>query len=203
MLRKTRKLFTTSWVILYFTWVQEINICISKVFSDGVAERKIVIIPFHKFQKQPQEGRCSVRKGVLTNFANFTGKHLCQSLFLIKLQASASKSIKKETLAQLFSCEVYKIYKNTFFIKHHWATASETSVIKTSVRKLNTMRKACLCINLCFNTINWSMGKKESVCWKMWVSGSKILLPDEVIANWSKTYFSQRLGSGAINNWLH
>ena len=25
--------------------------------------------------------RCSVRKGVLRNFAHFTGKHLCQSLF--------------------------------------------------------------------------------------------------------------------------
>ena len=29
---------------------------------------------------------CSVRKGVLRNFAKFTGKHLCQSLFLIKMQ---------------------------------------------------------------------------------------------------------------------
>ena len=32
--------------------------------------------------------RCSVRKGVLRNFAKFAGKHLCQSLFWIKLQAS-------------------------------------------------------------------------------------------------------------------
>ena len=31
--------------------------------------------------------RCSAKKGVLINFAKFTGKHLCQSLFLIKLQA--------------------------------------------------------------------------------------------------------------------
>ena len=33
-------------------------------------------------------------KGVLRNFAKFTGKHLCQRLF-----------IKKESLAQVFSCE--------------------------------------------------------------------------------------------------
>ena len=32
--------------------------------------------------------RCSVRKDVLRNFPKFTGKHLCQSLFLIKFQAS-------------------------------------------------------------------------------------------------------------------
>ena len=29
--------------------------------------------------------RCSIRNGVLKNFANFTGKHLCQSLFYIKV----------------------------------------------------------------------------------------------------------------------
>ena len=31
--------------------------------------------------------RCSVKKGVLKNFAKFTGKHLCQSLFFIKVAA--------------------------------------------------------------------------------------------------------------------
>ena len=31
--------------------------------------------------------KCSVKKGAIRNFAKFTGKHLCQSLFLIKLQA--------------------------------------------------------------------------------------------------------------------
>ena len=29
--------------------------------------------------------RCSIKKGVLRNFAKFTGKHLCQSLFLNKV----------------------------------------------------------------------------------------------------------------------
>ena len=35
--------------------------------------------------------------------------------FLIKLQAKACNFIKKETLAQLFSCEFWEIFKNTFF----------------------------------------------------------------------------------------
>ena len=35
--------------------------------------------------KQPPEYSCSVKKGILKNFVNFTGKHLCLSLFLIKL----------------------------------------------------------------------------------------------------------------------
>ena len=34
--------------------------------------------------------RCSVKKGALKYFAKFTGKHICQSLYLIKLQAAAN-----------------------------------------------------------------------------------------------------------------
>ena len=41
------------------------------------------------------EGFCE--KGVLRNFAKLTIKHLCQSLFLVKL-------LKKETLTKEFSC---------------------------------------------------------------------------------------------------
>ena len=40
-----------------------------------------------------------------------------QSLFLNKVQAQASNFIKKQTLAQVFSYESCKIFKNTFFIE--------------------------------------------------------------------------------------
>ena len=36
----------------------------------------------------------------------------------------ASAFIKKETLAQVFSCEFCKIFKNTFFTEHLRTTAS-------------------------------------------------------------------------------
>ena len=52
---------------------------------------------------------CSIKKGVLKNFAIFTEKHLCQSLFL------CCNFIKNETLAQEFSCEFCKIFKIIFF----------------------------------------------------------------------------------------
>ena len=55
--------------------------------------------------------RCSVRKGVLTNFP----QHLCHVSFLIELQASACNFIKKETLTQVFPREFCEISKNTFF----------------------------------------------------------------------------------------
>ena len=61
---------------------------------------------------------CSVRKGVYRNIAKLTEKHLCQSLFLIKLQAEACNFIKKETLAQVFSCEFSEISKSIFFTEH-------------------------------------------------------------------------------------
>ena len=46
-------------------------------------------------------------KGVFKNFAKFTGKHLCQSLLLMKLLAEAWNLIKRDP-AQVFSCEFRK-----------------------------------------------------------------------------------------------
>ena len=66
-----------------------------------------------------------MKKSVLRNFTKFTAKHLCQSLFFNKVVAQACNFIKKETLAQVSSCEFYEISKNTFFIEHLWTTASK------------------------------------------------------------------------------
>ena len=52
--------------------------------------------------------RCSMKERILRNFAKFTGKHQCQSLV----------PWQKGTLAQVFSYEVCKISKNTFFTEH-------------------------------------------------------------------------------------
>ena len=60
------------------------------------------------------------KKGVLKNFAIFTGKQLCQRLFFNKVAGATCNFIKKETLAQVFSCEFCEIFKNTFFIEHPW-----------------------------------------------------------------------------------
>ena len=66
-------------------------------------------------QKQPPELFC--KKAVVRKCAKVTGKDLCQSLFLIKLQASGN-FIKKETLAKVFSCEFVEIYKTTFLTEY-------------------------------------------------------------------------------------
>ena len=67
------------------------------------------------------------KKGILINFAKFTGKHLRQSLFLIKLPATLF--IQKETLTQVFSCELCEIFKNTFFTEHLRVAASVSNRI--------------------------------------------------------------------------
>ena len=62
------------------------------------------------------------KKGGLRNFATFTRKHLCQSLFF-----------KKETLVQVFSCEFCEISKNTFSYRTHPVTASVHHQYKSSM----------------------------------------------------------------------
>ena len=91
-----------------------------------------------------------MKKGVYRNFTKFTGKHLCQSLFFNKV-ATASvydiifrtyvlldfeltakilvNFIKKETLAQVFSCKFCEISKNNFCAEHLLATASVYDII--------------------------------------------------------------------------
>ena len=67
--------------------------------------------------------RLSIIKVLLKNFAKLTGKQLHQSICFSKVAACL---IKKVTLAQVFSCELCKIYKNTYFTEHHRVTASGT-----------------------------------------------------------------------------
>ena len=71
--------------------------------------RNILRKVFTRFRSRHR--RCSVRKGVLKNFAKFTGKNLCQSLFFNKVAGLS----KKETLGQVFFCEFCETAKNTFF----------------------------------------------------------------------------------------
>ena len=86
----------------------------------------------HLMENRSSHQRCSVKKGVLRNFAKFTGKHLCQSLFFNEVA---------EALAQVFSCEFCEISKNAFLTEHVWATASwkiklENKLIGTGYNKV-------------------------------------------------------------------
>ena len=69
--------------------------------------------------------RCSVKKVILEIFANFIGNICARVSLLIKLQASTYNFIKKETLAQVFSCNFCETFKNIFFTEHLRTTVSE------------------------------------------------------------------------------
>ena len=78
------------------------------------------MIRFTKISAAYRSSRPEVfcKRGVLKNFAKFTGKQLCQSLFFNKVAGGACNFIKKESLAQVFSCEFCEISKNTFFLQN-------------------------------------------------------------------------------------
>ena len=66
-----------------------------------------------------------MKKGVCRNLTKFTGKHLCQSLFFNKVAGMRPATLlKKETLAQVFSCEFCEISKNTLFYRTYLVVAS-------------------------------------------------------------------------------
>ena len=56
---------------------------------------------------------CFVKKVVLKNFANFTGKHPFK-LFLNKVSGLQLASFFKRDPIQVLSCEVCETFKNTY-----------------------------------------------------------------------------------------
>ena len=55
-----------------------------------------------------------MKKDVLRNFAKFTGKHLCRSLFLIKLQARPVTLFKKRLWYRHFPVNFGKLLRAPF-----------------------------------------------------------------------------------------
>ena len=53
-----------------------------------------LLIPIYRSSHQS----CSMKKGVLKNFAKFTGKHLCQSLFFNKVAGLRPTTLLKKRL---------------------------------------------------------------------------------------------------------
>ena len=82
----------------------------------GVNQMGFIYLP--KIWLQKQSPRRVLWKGVPRNFAKFTGKHACNF-------------IKKETLAQVFSCKFCEISKNTFFYR--------TPLVAAFLTQSNTM----------------------------------------------------------------
>ena len=101
--------FLSKVIVLFHFCVAPLLIQVGNEFCSCL--KKFLAIKNHSYGNSPIEVFC--KKVVLQNFAKFTGKNLCWSLFLIKL-----------TMAQVFSYEFCEILKNTFFYRTPPAAAS-------------------------------------------------------------------------------
>ena len=72
-------------------------------------------------------------KDILGNFVKFTGKHLCQSLFLNKVAGLMHVTLFKKKLAQMFSCGFCEISKNTFSYRTPPVATSDFDTLKLVV----------------------------------------------------------------------
>ena len=88
---------------IYFTFFLSVDDC--PFYKRTIKSNCVLLLCHVRVRTSRKEVFC--KKGVLRSFAKFTGKHFCQSLFF-----------KKETLAQVFSCEFCEISKNTFPYRH-------------------------------------------------------------------------------------
>ena len=80
-------------------------------------------------KQRSSQRRCSVKKGVPKNFPNFAGKHLCWSLFLIKLRGFRPATFLKRDSNTGVYLSICEIFKNTYFEEYLRMIASETNKV--------------------------------------------------------------------------
>ena len=78
--------------------------------------------------------RYPVGKDVLRNFAKFTGKHLCQSFFLIKLQTEACNFVKR-LWHRCFLVNFAKALRTSFLLNTSERLYLEQRVLKAASSK--------------------------------------------------------------------
>ena len=93
------------------------------------------------------------KRGVLRNFAKFTGKRLCQSPFF-------NNFIKKEVLAQVFSREFSEISKNTFF--HRTPLVAASVFLDDSETRNSYTKQRSVSINTTETSIKYRKYSREN-----------------------------------------
>ena len=97
----------------------------------------------------------AVLQKAFNNFAKFSVKHLCWSLFLIKLQASWCATLsRRKTLTQVFSCKFNEIFKKSYFVEYvrtdAWVKRTKKIVFTKSIyRKTSLMASFLVQLQTC------------------------------------------------------
>ena len=75
---------------------------------------------------------CSVRKGVLRNFAKFTGKYLCQGLFCNDIAGLRPATLLKKRFLQRFFLVNFAKFLRPIFLQTPPVAASEQKILEES-----------------------------------------------------------------------
>ena len=132
-----------------------------------LANSVVVCVVISCFQKQPTE--VFYKKSVLKNFTKFTGNTCARVSFLIKLQVESCNFIRKESLAQVFSCEFCVISKNTFSYRTPLAAASVQNHDNDSIHYLNLKTFSSFRVSLVPKRSGW---KKKGVTYSFNAPGA-------------------------------
>ena len=99
-------------VLNRYRWLSEMYPCTPRSFKIG-----ITIMLLASFRSSRSE--MFFKKGVFKNFAKFTGKHLCQSLFVNKISGLwPATLLKKKLWHKGFPVSFMKFLRTSFFIEH-------------------------------------------------------------------------------------
>ena len=105
----------SSWVVCFCWFISTLCICLLNLYLSIlrflISNSSFLTVTSSSFFSRKYENvseprsshrRCSLRKGIVWNFAKFTRKHLCQSLFFDKVAGLRPATLlKKKTLAQV------------------------------------------------------------------------------------------------------
>ena len=98
------------------------------------------------------------RKGILRNFAKFTGKHLYQSLFVNKVVGCATL-LKKKLLQWCFSINFAKFLRTSCLTEHLLWLILYNKLQSTTNVTVVTVNDNLHNYRWSINTINWLLGK--------------------------------------------
>ena len=85
-------------------------------------------------------------KGVLRNFAKFTGKHLCHSIFLNKVAGLRPTTLLKKRLWHwCFPVNFTKFLRTPFYLEHLWWLLLQTVYLRIDFKQLRSSRLEVFC----------------------------------------------------------
>ena len=104
------------------------------------------------------------KKGVLKNFANFTGKHLCQSLFFNKVRPGTL--LKRGLWHRCFPVNFAKFLRTPFFIEHLLETADiicNDDILRTNIHQPDSPCLMNMQYHLYYQVLRMCLPSKKSM----------------------------------------